>query len=89
MFGLIPFNGSLKEDICMYFPYGPLLNEVPCWRQSWIMGRLQSNNTWSAPHEKHSYHVCAIPFSGFLEVQNVKNQQRRRMPSDENSSLGP
>ena len=29
MFGFIPFSGSLKEDICMYFPLGPILNLVP------------------------------------------------------------
>ena len=56
MFGFIPFIGSLKEKR-MFCPLRPILNAVPRWRPSWKMDQLQSNNTWSAPHQKHSCHV--------------------------------
>ena len=57
MFGFISFSGSLKEDICMYFPLVSYVKLSPCWRPSWMMDGLQSNSTWSVPHKEHLDHV--------------------------------
>ena len=68
MFDSIPFSGSLKKVICMHFPKGLMLNQVPRWRQSWMMDWLQSNNTWSALIRNIHAMFGFIPFSGSLEV---------------------
>ena len=54
LFCFIPFSSSLLEDMCtIYCPYGPMLNEVSRYRPYWMIDWLQSNNTWSEPHQEH------------------------------------
>ena len=48
-----------------------MLNLDPRRRSSWMMDRLQSNNTWSAPHKEHSCHVWFYSIQWFSKRNHL------------------